>query len=737
MAATAELLSQGWRLHQAGQLKTAEQHYRQALQLAPQDPNAWCYLGMACHDQERLDEAVAAYRQALRLQPDFPIAWNNLGNSLRLQRKIDEALASFDQALRLKPDYLTAQKNKGTALVWEGRLDEALTCYERCLELERNDAETHKNIGVVLLLQGQFERGWREYEWRWKTSEITLPDYPQPLWDGAPLDGRTILLTAEQGLGDAIHFIRYAAVLKQRYACRVIAACPRPLLTLLKSCAGLDALLAQGDPLPPFDVFAPLLNVPGILRDQASTFPRRVPYLHPDEALVRKWQAELAGFQGVKIGIAWQGNRQHQADRFRSMPMKEFLPLAKLTGVRLFSLQKGAGVEQLEALTGRLDALPLGSRLDEESGAFMDTAAVLKNLDLLITSDTAIAHLAGAIGVPVWVALPHVPDWRWLLEREDTPWYPTMRLFRQPQPGDWTSVFERIASALQETYPAVQRKSWSDYRLAASGMNRLTPGRHGWLLYNRFDTCVGRSLERYGEFSEGEVAVFRQLLRPGQVVVEAGANLGAHTLALSELVGDQGTVYAFEPQRIVFQTLCANLALNSRTNVDCRCEALGETPGWAFVPPVDYRAANNFGGLGLGSYQHGERVRVVTIDSLQLPRCALVKADVEGLELSVLRGAAETIAQYRPLLYVDNERPENSAAVIEYLLSLGYNLYWHLPPLFSPANYFDNNVNEFGGAVSANLLGVHASLKAAITGLPRIHSPQDDWRRPALRQEEA
>jgi FkbM family methyltransferase len=727
MTSTSEVLTRGWALHQAGDLAGAEKLYRQALQADATDANAWCYLGMACHDQDRLEEAAAAYRHAIQLRPNFPVAFNNLGNTLRLQRRLQESLASFDRALQLKPDYVNAHKNKGTALVWEGHLDEALVCYQKALEYDPHDAETHKNLGVIWLLQGRFADGWREYEWRWKTSEVRLPACPQPLWDGTSLDGRSILLVAEQGLGDAVHFVRYAARLKERYRCRVIVACPKPLLPLLASCPGIDELVAQGDPPPASDVFAPLLNVPGILGDTAETFPASIPYLFADPQRVAEWKNTLAAYAGYRVGIAWQGNPQHQADRMRSVPLSATLPLGQLAGVQLFSLQKGPGVEQLEELGGRLNVVHLGDRLDATGGAFLDTAAVLQHLDLLITSDTAIAHVAGALGTPVWLALSYVPDWRWLLNREDTPWYPTMRLFRQPAIGDWASVFQRMAAEVAGRSPDIRPRRPEQYRLASSGLNRLVHARSGLMLYNRHDIYIGRSLEQYGEFSEGEPDLFRQLVKPGNVVVEAGANIGVHTLVLSELVAQQGLVYAFEPQRVIFQTLCANMALNSRTNVHCRAEALGASPGWTVIPPLDYHRPNNFGGLALGNYQQGERVAVITLDSLQLPRCDFLKADVEGMEQSVLEGARETIARHRPLLYVENDRREKSASLIEFILSLGYNLYWHLPRMFNPTNYFRNETNEFGNIVSVNMLGVHRSVKASIQGLRPIESPTSDW----------
>jgi len=728
MTTTSEALAHGWQLHQAGDVAAAEQVYRGVLASHPNDANAWCYLGLACHDQNRFGEAVVAYLNAIRIRPHFPVAYNNLGNTLRMQRRLDESLACLDEALKLKPDYVNAHKNKGTTLTWAGRLDDAVESYRQALRFGPEDAETHKNLGVIRLLQGKFEEGWREYEWWRKMHRTYHPATGQPAWDGSPLDGKTILLVAEQGLGDTIHFIRYAAVLKERFDCRIVALCPKPLLPLLKSFKAIDQWVPTGSDPPAFDTYAPLLSIPGILHDNLDTFPADIPYLFPDDSLVEKWKAELAGYRGLKIGIAWQGNPGYEADCFRSVPLLEFAPLGKLGGIRLFSLQKGAGVEQLDTLAGRLDIVHWGDLLDQASGPFMDTAAILKNLDLVITPDMALAHVAGALGVPVWLVLSHVPHWPWQLEREDTPWYPTMRLFRQPEMEDWASVFRRVAEELKAKHPdVVTGKRPDEYRVATSGFNRLARTRHGLMLYNRHDAYVGRSLERYGEYSEGEIDLFRQVVRPGWIVVEAGANVGAHTLALSRLVGEKGAVYAFEPQRVLFQTLCANMALNSRTNVHCRCEAVGERPDWIFVPALDFDAENNFAGLGLGEYQTGEKTPVVTVDGLQLPRCDLLKVDVEGMEWSVLKGAAKTIEQFRPILYVENDRRDRSAALIEHITSLGYSLYWHLPRLFNPANYFENAHNEFANIVSANMLGVHASVKTAISGLRPVEGPEDYW----------
>jgi hypothetical protein len=250
-------------------------------------------------------------------------------------------------------------------------------------------------------------------------------------------------LSAEQGLGDTIQFLRYAALVRQPGA-RVVVECPKPLLRIVRTCRFIDQLADETTPALDFDVHYPLMSLPGLLKTTLESVPADVPYLFAAPDLVKQWRESLGGLEGFKIGIVWRGGPAHPNDRARSIPLSCFEPLAALPGVRLFSLQKGTGAEQLQDMAGRFPITEVGSRLED----FMDTAAVLANLDLLITCDTAIAHLAGALGVPVWVGLPLVPDWRWLLDRGDSPWYPTMRLFRQKEPGDWAGVFEQISSAL-------------------------------------------------------------------------------------------------------------------------------------------------------------------------------------------------------------------------------------------------------------------------------------------------
>jgi FkbM family methyltransferase len=263
--------------------------------------------------------------------------------------------------------------------------------------------------------------------------------------------------------------------------------------------------------------------------------------------------------------------------------------------------------------------------------------------------------------------------------------------------------------------------------LIEAGSIRLKPCRHGHMAYLTTDMYIGQSLDRYGEFSEGEIELFRQVVRPGQTVLEIGANLGAHTVFLAKTVGSQGVVHAFEPQRVVFQVLCANVALNGLGNVFAHQAAVGRAPGTITVPRLDYAARQNFGGLSLGTWQSGETVPLITVDSLDLLACNVMKIDVEGMEGDVIAGAERTIRRFRPVLYLENDREDKSAALIAQLLALDYRLYWHLPPLFNPQNYFGVAENIFGGIVSANMLGLPRSAQQDIRGLREVAGPQDRW----------
>jgi tetratricopeptide (TPR) repeat protein len=444
-----------------GRMAEALACFQETVKLQPDSAEAHLNLASALLQNREMDAAEENYRQALRLRPEYADAHSGLGAALADQARLDEAIAHFRHALRIRPDVADIHCNLATALQHQGKLEEAAWHFKQALRLKADVPEAQQSLALQLLLRGDFEKGWSGYEWRWRQPGAVRRDFSQPLWDGSDLNGRTILLYAEQGLGDTLQFIRYARLAKIRHGGKVIVECQASLVRLLAPIGGIDCLVAHGSPLPAFEVRAPLLSLPGIMHTSLATIPSTVPYLQGERRLVEHWRKKLERLGGLKVGIAWQGNPAFRSDCHRSIPLSWFARLARLEGVFLISLQKGPGAEQLsvvscqlsdnrQSTTNNFQVLDLGSKLDDASGAFMDTAAIIMNLDLVVCSDTAVAHLAGAMGVPVWLALALVPDWRWLLERADSPWYPTMRLFRQKHYGDWEEVFDHMADALKQ-----------------------------------------------------------------------------------------------------------------------------------------------------------------------------------------------------------------------------------------------------------------------------------------------
>lgn len=433
-----------------GNLDTAIDCYQAILRFRPDYAEVWYNLGIALSEQGRLDDAVAAYQKALRLHPVYAEAYSNLGIVLARRGQLDEALACHQKAIAVRPEYSDGHSNLGSTLAERGHFDEALACYEQALRIKPDNATAHFNFAHLLLLRGDFEHGWSEYEWRRKRPGFE----PYPEWNGTPLEGRTILLHHEQGFGDTVQFLRYAPLL-QRQGGKVVLECQPALLSLAATCRGIDQLVASGDILPSFSMYAPLASLPRLFGTNLSNIPADTPYLEADPARLASWRARLARERRFKIGIVWQGSREHRRDSARSVPLTAFAPLSQVPGVALFSLQVGTGSEQL--VGAGLPITDLGSRFD--SSSFADLAAMLVNLDLLISVDSAPVHVAGALGIPVWVALQYLPDWRWLLDRSDSPWYPSMRLFRQEQPGNWRGVFERIAVELEKAVERISIRS--------------------------------------------------------------------------------------------------------------------------------------------------------------------------------------------------------------------------------------------------------------------------------------
>ncbi len=432
----------GAALLKLGALDEAAACCREALRLRPRLVEPRVVLSAVVERQGRYREAEEHSRQVLRIRPGHPEALNNLGNALQQQGRIEEAIALYGEALRHDPSLPDAHYNLGNALRERCRLTEARSCYERAIELDPTHAKAHWNLSLTLLLAGDFRRGWEEFEWRWKKPDTPARDFPKPMWDGSPVEGKTVYLHAEQGMGDTLQFVRYAPLVRARGA-RVIAEVHPPLVGLLEGCGGIDRVVPAGSELPPFDVHLPLLSLPRVLG--AVGIPAAVPYIAPGEAFRAKWRGRLSGIRRFKAGLVWAGNPRHSDDRRRSLPPGALAPLAAVDGVRWYSLQFGLRAGQSPAPP---EGFPL-TDLGPETQDFRDLAAAIEEMDLVISVDTSAAHLAGALGLPVWVLLPYLPDWRWGLGRPDTPWYPTMRLFRQRRPGEWASVIEDAARQLR------------------------------------------------------------------------------------------------------------------------------------------------------------------------------------------------------------------------------------------------------------------------------------------------
>ncbi len=438
----------GGALVEIGQTSQAIECFRRAIEADRNLAEAHFNLGVIFQGQGQLAEATECYQNAIRAKPDCVPAHNNLGTLYKRQNKLEEAIGCYERALEFRPDFAEVLNNLGNVFKVQGRIAEAAICYDQTLRIKPDFLQARCNRALMDLAAGDFAAGWPDYEWRCEFPDFPKRTFAEPKWQGEPLAGRTLLVYAEQGLGDTLQFIRYVPLL-ERLGGTLIVEVAAPLVPLLQQ-SGLARsarLVPKGAALPRFDVQVSLLSLPGILGTTLETIPNRVPYLSADPRLVDQWRGALAPTSGLKVGIAWQGSTTYAADHFRSIPLAHFAPLAQ-EGVELVSLQIGRGSEQLSEIAGRFPVLDLGERLDRAQGAFMDTAAIMQCLDLVVTSDTAIAHLAGALAVKVWVALPLSPDWRWLREREDSPWYPSMRLFRQTRFDDWPPVFARMAEEL-------------------------------------------------------------------------------------------------------------------------------------------------------------------------------------------------------------------------------------------------------------------------------------------------
>jgi len=463
-----------------GQSDRAQKSFEKAIALKPDDAQAHYNQGLLLHGQKRWDEALVSYQKAIAAQPDFAQAlnncgvilleqglfelaasnfesatqiapnfaqaWYNFGNCLRKLNQFEPALRAYDNAIEIDPDNAQAFNNRGLALQELGLFDQAIASYQQATAIDPQYADAYWNESIDHLLQGNYAQGWPLYEWRWRreTFSSRKRDFPQPLWLGqCGLAGKTILLHAEQGLGDSIQFSRYAALVKAQGA-RVVLEVPQPLLALFKNFQGVDQLIAKGSVLPDFDYQCPLMSLPLAFQTRLESIPSPAAYLQSDSIKKHSWQQQLGKPGQLRIGLVWSGNPADKNDSQRSMPLAFLLPYLP-QGPEYACLQKDVRPSDRQALMGS-DILFFGESIND----FSDTAALCDAMDLVIAVDSSVAHVAGALGKPCWILLPASPDWRWLLAREDSPWYESVRLYRQPHRGNWETVLVRLASDISK-----------------------------------------------------------------------------------------------------------------------------------------------------------------------------------------------------------------------------------------------------------------------------------------------
>lgn len=471
----------------------ALQYYKKTIQLNPDHVRAYVQIGKLFFDVKQYNDAVIPLKKAIKLDPANTEIHLLLARIYNYQQRCSKALKTLEKGLVIEPHNINLEFEKANTYNTLNRLEEALEIYRdldkkapnnpsiiyniaftlkklgyvtesipyynRTLELKPDHSDAWFSRGLAYLVLGDFEKGWEGYEWRYhKPENGSLRSYTQPRWNGKDdISGKTILIHSEQGLGDTFQFIRYAQLLKDKNA-TVIAAVQKPLVTLMGLCPYIDKVIAISDEtMPEFDFHAPIMSLPYALNTRIDTIPNEIPYLFADENLTQEWQEKLAADTNFKIGICWQGNDNYATPNLRtavalkSVQAHEFAPICAVPGVSVYSLQKTTGTDQLNNLPEGVNIISFDGDFDNSNGRFMDTAAVIKNLDLVITVDTSISHLASALGTPTWVMLPNPADWRWMINRNDSPWYPhVIRLFKQPKPGDWETMIAEVAQELKK-----------------------------------------------------------------------------------------------------------------------------------------------------------------------------------------------------------------------------------------------------------------------------------------------
>jgi FkbM family methyltransferase len=756
LSRTALYLNLAWACHLLQLSDEAERHARKAVALDPSAVAAHFGLGSILQRQKRYPAAIASYERALELAPDYadaaagvahckleqheyvgaedwmrraialaaekPQYWTNLGVALANQERYAPALGALRHAQELEAAQGTPVESvvdQGFALILTGEDAAAAELYRKHLP-NLPDPRAHGHYALALLMLGQFRDGWEQYEFRWMQEPHLShrPDFHQPVWEGQDLAGKTILLRSEQGAGDIIQFARFAEPLKAR-GVRVVLQVRPELTQLAQGFAGADQVFAPPTPPPPFDYYVHLMSLPRVLGIELATLPAVVPYLRADAVKRQRWAARFAS-DGLKVGLAWAGNPAHPRDLQRSMPLQALSELWPLQGVDYFSLQKALRPGELEQFPLPPTLVNLGPELED----FTDTAAAIAELDLVICVDTAIAHLAGALGKPVWLMLPEIGDFRWLKGRDDSPWYPTMRLFRQHNMGHWDELVARVKAALQAAVrtgalaqqatpprsptesalvedqaggPAIREETAAQGKTIA----RVRETGYGLMQYFPQADREARSIEWYGEFLQPQMDLLARLARPAAHVVEVGSGIGAHALSLARMVGAEGQLFLYETRPLLQRVLLKNLQVNRVA--PCVTLMRHDLAG-----PRAMAASNGQAAPGSGPAQdspHAE-YRTETLDELLLERLDLLKIRAAGVAADILEGASATLWRLRPVLFIAAEDSTAVTSLTDRVKAFGYRCWQMQTALFNPRNFNRRDTDIFGGETALALLAI-------------------------------
>jgi hypothetical protein len=574
---------------------------------------------------------------------------------------------------------------------------------------------------------GRYAEGWPQYEFRWLQPPLLgrRPSFRKPVWAGQDLRGKTILLRTEQGVGDVIQFIRYAPHVKALGATVLLQVRPG-VGDLAKGFPGIDRILDPNEPYPEFDYYIHLMSLPRAFGTELASVPSAVPYLRVDSERRAQWEGRLRGVKKFKVGLVWAGDADHLRDRYRSISLGVLVALAEVQGVQFYSLQKGAPAEQIALAPPGMDIADLGPELLD----FADTAAVLDQLDLMIGVDTSVVHLAGALGKPVWTLIASPPDFRWMLDREDTPWYPTMRLFRQREPGDWAGVIGRVKAELENAtrldtawQSAIQQ---ADVPLPAPTLHPVAPQGPalpgattvaetavGIVQYFPEQPLIGESIAWYGEYLQPQVNMLARLIKSGATVVEVGCGVGVHVLAMAPAVGSAGHFILYESRPLFQQVLRQNLGANGVTNVTMMKGNVGIAKSSG---DVNSREQNRVEEDAMGSHAAPE-----TIDGLRLEVLHWLKVNEDADPVDVIRGAGATLWRLRPSVFAAARDEQHLQQIVESVRDFGYQCWRMDTTYFNPENFNRREADVFAARQALAVLaipeeanvvvGSHASLK--------------------------